>query len=321
MPAMIDLCVDVRMANSSGIGTFIRSLLPFLNQPPFRLILLGQEIPFQAPLYSLQEQISYPLKIPRCDLFWSPHYNVPLLPIRAKKRAVTIHDVCHLAFGSKLQKVYAQFVMKKALQSQVVTTVSKFSQKEIQKYLGPAPIEVIPIAPKAMEKETVPQYSLPKQFILYVGNVKPHKNLQRLMRALPDIDLVLVGKGEIEKRERVWPLGEVPDSDLPYLYKKAKALVFPSLYEGFGLPPLEAMSCGCPTIVSQAASIPEVCGDASYYFHPEKEEEIRKAIETVISHDAVREELIQKGFERVKCFSWEKTGALYRELFEKVHRA
>ncbi len=321
MVPMIDLCVDARMAFSSGIGTFIRGILPFLNQPPFRMILLGEEIPFNAPIYSIREQVLFPIKIPKCDLFWSPHYNVPLLPIRAKRRIATIHDVCHLVFGSVAERTYAKWVMKKALLSDCVTTVSAFSKGEIQKYLGPRHVDIIPIAPKIMKGGTVNPYSLPKRFVLYVGNIKPHKNLDRLMRALPDIDLVVVGKGAALQRERVWQLGEVPDSDLPYLYKRAEALVFPSLYEGFGLPPLEAMSCGCPTIVSQAASIPEVCGDASLYFHPENEGEMRTAIETVLSNAKLRQELIQKGYERVKSFSWEKTGARYRELFEKVHRA
>jgi glycosyltransferase involved in cell wall biosynthesis len=159
---MIDLCIDARMAFSSGIGTCIRQLVPLMNQPPFRVILLVnqkdqpwckdiEQIDFDAKIYSIREQLLFPLKIPRCDLFWSPHYNVPLLPIRAKKQIVTIHDACHLAFGQFLswpEKVYARFVMSRALHhSDAVVTDSTFSKEELVRYLGhPAKeIEVIPV--------------------------------------------------------------------------------------------------------------------------------------------------------------------------------
>src|SRR5207244_691844 len=113
------------------------------------------------------------------------------------------------------------------------------------------------------------KYQLPERFILYVGNTKPHKNLTGLLKAKPpNINLVIVGKNIKIEQERVFSIGEVPEIDLPILYSLAELFVFPSFYEGFGLPPLEAMSCGCPTIVSKAASLPEVCGEASLYFQP-----------------------------------------------------
>ena len=95
------LCVDARMIDYSGIGTYLRNLLPFLEED-FAVTLLvkdknGSGIDFDCPIYTVKEQLLFPYKVPSCDLFWSPHYNVPLLPIRAKKRAVTIHDLCHLA--------------------------------------------------------------------------------------------------------------------------------------------------------------------------------------------------------------------------------
>ncbi len=104
---------------------------------------------------------------------------------------------------------------------------------------------------------------------------------------------------------RIFALGEVPDEDLASLYSLAQLFVFPSFYEGFGLPPLEAMSCGCPTIVSKMASIPEICGGASLYFQPDKPEEIAE---------------IQQGFRRVQIYNWERTATEYRELFQRVCR-
>ncbi len=334
---MIDLCIDARMAFSSGIGTFIRQLVPLLNHSPFKVTLLVkdhswqsdcEQILFDAPIYSIKEQVLFPRLIPRCDLFWSPHYNVPLLPVRAKKRIVTIHDTCHLAFGSLLEKAYAKMMMRKALKSDLVTTVSHFSRSEIERFFGKGQINVIPIGVNQDHFRRVEsvddirkKYQLPNRFLLYVGNLKPHKNLTGLLKAfskigMTDLGLVLVGKGSVEIREKVLSIGEVLDIELPFLYSMAEAFVFPSFYEGFGLPPLEAMSCGCPTVVSNAASIPEVCGEASLYFHPERIEEMAHAIKQVIEDQTLKQSLIQKGFERIQLFSWAETANKYRELFE-----
>lgn len=340
---MIDLCIDARMAFSSGIGTCIRQLVPWLNQPPFRLILLVdsidrpwcqgiEQVVFKSPIYSIQEQLEFPLKIPRCNLFWSPHYNIPLLPIKAKKRAVTIHDACHLALKDLFsfpQRWYAKTVMGNALhRSDLVITDSLFSKQELHRYLGlpRKEIQVIPVAvnpihftPTEDRGGVVRQkYSLPEQFILFIGNLKPHKNLTGLIEALsflPDVNLVLAGKGAMKTEGRVQAIGEVLDSELPILYSLAQLFVFPSLYEGFGLPPLEAMSCGCPTAVSNAASLPEVCGDATVYFHPKNLQQMADQIRLAILDKQLRSQLIQKGFERVNQFSWERCAESYRKSF------
>lgn len=329
---MIDLCIDARMAFSSGIGTYIREIVPLLKG--CRVILLVdqlgrdwckefEQVVFDAKIYSMKEQALFPLKIPPCDLFWSPHYNVPLLPIRAKKRVATIHDACHLVFGSKLEKLYAKAVMGRALRkSDRVITVSEFSKREIERFFGNGNLEAIPIGVnldkfvRVGRSEVVrKRYRLPERFVLFVGNQKPHKNIEGLERAfakvhVPGLELVVVGKGT--------RIGQVDDRDLPALYSMAEAFVFPSFYEGFGLPPLEAMSCGCPTVVSKAASMPEVCGDASLYFDPSNEREIGEAIVKAVENP---EPLVKKGFERVKQFSWKKTAERHMCLFQEVCHA
>ncbi|MBX7066582.1 MAG: glycosyltransferase family 4 protein [Parachlamydiales bacterium] len=320
LQAMIDLCIDARMAFSSGIGTYIREIVPLLNEH-FRVVLLVDQLDrewckgfdqilFNSPIYSIQEQLKYPFKVPKCDLFWSPHYNVPLLPIRAKKRIVTIHDACHLVFGSFVEKTYARYVMKNALRADKVITVSYFSKQEIERFFEFGDLTVIPIGvntkrfhPKEASEAVRQKYQLPEKFVLFVGSRKAHKNLERLKKVK---DLVAVGPG----------IRRVDDEDLPVLYSMAEVFVFPSLYEGFGLPPLEAMSCGCPTAVSKAASIPEVCGDASVYFDPMNVEEIMQAIEK-----AKKREFVEKGLERVKRFDWKKTAEKHMRLFEEVARA
>ena len=328
---MIDLCIDARMAFSSGIGTYIREIVPYFRHSRFRPVLLVDQIGrdwckefdqilFDPPIYSLREQLFYPIKIPRCSLFWSPHYNVPLLPIRAKKRVATIHDACHLAFGTKAMQWYAKWVMSKAIDcSERVLTVSQFSKEEIERRLGKGHLDVIPIGVnlsrfmrRAPDETIRAKYRLPDRFVLFVGNQKPHKNAEGLVRAfskskISHLELVIVGRGT----ER----GEVDEVDLPALYSMATTLVFPSLYEGFGLPPLEAMSCGCPTVVSKAASIPEVCGDASLYFDPLNEDEMASAILQVVESPQL---WIEKGFERIKQFSWKESAERHIRLFEEI---
>jgi len=329
---MIDLCIDARMAFSSGIGTYIRQIVPLLDG--FRITLLVdridadwcrdfEQILFPAPIYTVKEQMIFPKIVPQCDLFWSPHYNVPLLPIRAKKRVVTIHDACHLALGSLPERIYAKFVMGRALRkSDRAITDSQFSKDEIQRFHGDYDLEVIPIAAnqeqfsrQTSSEEIRKKYQLPDKFILFVGNQKPHKNIDGLMRAfskvnVPGLELIMVGKGT--------RTGMVLDEELPHLYSMAEAFVLPSFYEGFGLPPLEAMGCGCPTIVSNAASLPEVCGDASLYFNPHQIDDMAAAITKVVTNDRLKNELIEKGYDRVKSFCWKRAADRHRQIFEEA---
>ena len=356
---MIDLCIDARMALCSGIGTCIRQLIPYLNQPPFRLILLVhqkdqfwcrdiEQIHFDAKIYSINEQRLFPLKIPNCDIFWSPHYNVPLLPIRAKKRTVTIHDACHLALEhnfSWLEKSYAKFMMSRALHhSDAVVTDSLFSKNELIKLLGNPKKKIlvnhIGVNHKQFQRITDPSaheclrktYQLPERFVLFVGNRKPHKNLSGLLNAFseitdPHLGLVIVGKSkelrhscQTAKQKNVFFIDFVPDEDLSGLYSLAELLILPSFYEGFGLPPLEAMSCGCPTIVSNTASLPEVCGNASYFINPENPRDIREGILKVSFDRELKSQLISRGYERVKLYDWARCAQLYRSLFELLLR-
>jgi glycosyltransferase involved in cell wall biosynthesis len=179
------------------------------------------------------------------------------------------------------------------------------------------------------------QYGL-TNYLLYIGDLRPYKNLERSLEAFARLNLrkfkfVIGGKkdprfyprvekkmGELFLKDRVVFLDYVPEKDLPHLYSEAAAFVFPSLYEGFGLPPLEAMACGCPVVVSNAASLPEVCGDAAYYVNPYDVQSISKGIYEVLMDDKLRQNLIGKGLERAKLFSWEKAAKEHLEVFEEV---
>ena len=354
---MIHLCIDARMINASGIGTCIQNIIPFLSKPPFKLTLLTHStndtnhpsISFPAPIYSLREQLYFPFKIPSCDLFWSPHYNAPCLPIRSKARAVTLYDVCHLAQPiSKAKRFAAKILIRNACRkSQKIITSSAFSKSEILKYVNISEehIEVIPLGVNLKEffplrntQEWQKNHQLDFPFFLFVGNVKTHKNLAIALKAFEllnprDCHLVLVGKytglrssdsdiltsiANSPLKKKIHVLGEVSKNDLPFLYSSAKALIFPSLYEGFGLPPLEAMASGCPVLASDAASIPEVCGDAALYFSPHSAKELAAQMERILIKPSLSLQCMQKGQLRSKAFSWEKTADAYRHLFQNL---
>ncbi|WP_175403733.1 glycosyltransferase family 4 protein [Caminibacter mediatlanticus] len=356
---MKHIIIDFRMHNASGIGTYIKNIVPFLlNNFDITLLAKSEElqnynlknkvkvIECNSNIYSIKEQFELFKKIPKCDVFWSPHYNIPVLPIKAKKRIVTIHDVYHLAFYDTLnlkQKLYAKFMINQAVsKSDIILTVSEFSKNEIIKYTNTRKeIKVIYNAINFNKFKVINnnleklknKYSLPNEFILFVGNVKPHKNLKRLLLAIKDLDinLVFVGKKDgfitgdenIKKlitknnlKERIYFTGYVKDEDIPVIYNLAKLFVFPSLYEGFGIPPLEAQACGCPIIVSNVASLPEVCGDSALYCNPYDVNDIKEKIEVLLNNKQLREELIQKGFENIKRFSWEKSAKKIIDVIE-----
>ncbi|UCB52689.1 MAG: glycosyltransferase family 4 protein, partial [Candidatus Zixiibacteriota bacterium] len=175
-----------------------------------------------------------------------------------------------------------------------------------------------------------------ENYLFYVGDMRPYKNLDRSLEAFAklnnrDIKFVVAGKkdprfypnlerkvDQLALKNRVVFMGYVPGEDLPFLYSEARALVFPSLYEGFGLPPLEAMACGCPVVTSNAASLPEVCGEAAHYVDPESVDSIAQGIHQVVTDQNLRNTLIHKGIKRAQLFSWEKAAKRVLDIFEEV---
>ena len=312
------LCLDARMYRHSGIGVYLLQLIsrlkndsnidlillvPQLNIPEFRGI---RQIKFNAAIYTLKEQWLFPFLIPRCDIFWSPHYNVPLMPVKASERRVTIHDIYHLRFAHTLsffQRWYARILMKAAVSlSDKIFTVSVFSKKEILDYFDvEEKIQVIPnvvetekfsrLYPAESVKDVLTKYKIKTPYILFVGNIKPHKNVITLIQAFECImneimsfTLVIVGQkegfitGDNEVGQyiqthpdllgRICFTDQVLHDELPMLYQQADLFVFPSLYEGFGYPPLEALAAGTNVLCSNAGPMPEVCGDRVTYFNP-----------------------------------------------------
>lgn len=370
---MTHICVDARMIQNSGIGVYIHYYVDaILEAGLYEVTLMGRHqelyihfgkynnwkyIKMEAAIYTIQEQILLPYLIPSCDVFWSPHYNVPLLPIRAKKHIVTIPDIFHLAFSDTLnvmKKIYAHFMTNVAVRKpDIIITISNFSKLEITRltnvklskiqviYLGLDREIFKPVTDASRRKEVSRRYDIPKRFILFVGNVKPNKNLNRLVDAfrmlsseVSDVYLVIAGKkdgfitgdpGLFNKisqddilKTRIRFTGFVRAEDLPSLYSMAEVFAFPSIYEGFGFPPLEAMACECPVLASNAASIPEVCGEAAEYVDPMSAEDISTILGELLLNKKRKEELVNYGKEQVEKFTWNDSSIQFLKAVDSL---
>ncbi|MFV9510461.1 glycosyltransferase family 4 protein [Tepidibacillus sp. LV47] len=360
---MKNITIDLRMIDSSGIGTYIQNLIPkIIKQYQANYYLLGDiskikeyideknncvnYISTTSGLYSLKEQFELLNLIPKnSSLFWSPHYVIPLF--YKGKMLVTVHDVFHLAkpefIGGFHKKLYAKLMFKAvSKKADAIISVSDFTKKDFLKFVNGNQDNIYTVYNgvnnfwrECRDRDIDSNDSKP--YIVYVGNVKPHKNLISLVKAFEKIKnqiphkLVIIGKKEgfitgdqevikyAEKlKDRIQFTGFVDDETLKQYIVNADALVFPSFYEGFGLPPLEAMACGCPVIVSNVASLPEVCGEAALYVDPYSPEDIAEKIKLLLSDDKLREELRRKGLERAKLFSWEKCAEETIKVIEEV---
>lgn len=302
------------------------STLDVANRSNVRLI----EV--KAPMYSLAEQLELPRKIPgETCLFWATHYNIPLF--YRGKMLVTVYDLFHLAMpnlvGGLHKRLYARIMFGAVRRrAAAIITISQFTKNEFIRFTGEGAQPIYPIhlgVADAWFHIPPSARPYPNQYILYVGNVKPHKNLSALVKAFGSIcgniphDLVIVGKregfitgDEIVAKDaerlgaRVQFTGYVDDKKLQQYFAHADVLAFPSLYEGFGLPPLEAMAAGCPALVSTEASLPEICGDAALYCDPHRPEDIASKLLELLTDEGLGEELRSKGFERAHTFTWNR---------------
>ncbi len=281
------------------------------------------------------------------------------LPFRKKiKTILTIHDLIPLVFPKLFPagiKGNIKFIIQKVLAQGVdaIITDSESSKKDIVKFLKINPDKIFPILLDVSEvfkklnlsikekEKLVEKYSLPDNFVLYVGDATPNKNLRRLVEAceLLSLPLVIVGKSlarevvdhpwnkdvmfvqeKAKKNNKIHLLGFVPEEDLVKLYNIATVFAFPSLYEGFGLPVLEAARSGCPVVTSKGGSLPEVMNDAALYVDPISVNSIAEGINKVFKNKKLQLSLSKKGLIQSKKFSWEKTSNLTVKVYEKVFK-
>jgi glycosyltransferase involved in cell wall biosynthesis len=365
------IAIDARKLHDFGIGTYVRNLVTELarqdHDDQYVVLCFADDADFirdlgprfqpviqRAGNYSVREQFSSPFAVcrARVDLFHAPHYVVS--PFLRTPHVVTIHDCIHLRFPQYLPnqaaRVYARVMMRSAARrARRILTVSQASKDDIVQFLG-VPADKIEVIPNALDARlaTPPadediervraRFQLDAPFVLYSGNIKPHKNVERLIDAFAllrqrhdgDVKLVVIGdqaskypklrrlvhRHQLHKHVRF--LGFVPDATLAALYRLAAAFVFPSLYEGFGLPPLEAMALGAPVIVSNVSSLPEVVGDAAILIDPTSAEDIAAAIQRVLEDPVLRDDLIRRGHARAAAFSWTRSVARTREVYAEL---
>lgn len=332
----------------------------FLNGPEFETFVPpgpnSRAVRVDAKHYSLAEQTSLlsALRKEELDLVHFTHFNAPYFYRRPF--VVTIHDLTLSFFpGRKMSSPLHRFAYHRVVShairdSQGIIAVSEYTKGDILK-LYDVPEAKITVTHEGIGEEFSPSRPADVRlsgglklkhgsYLLYTGVWREHKNLRRLLSAflslaedVPDIDLVITGRhdplyGEILSMpaeaglaDRVRFVGHVSESELIALYRNARAFVFPSLYEGFGLPPLEAMSCGTPVVSSNASSLPEVCGDAALSFDPLSEDDMRRKLAMIVKDDGLHGELSKKGLQNVKRFSWktmaEKTLHTYHQALQK----
>lgn len=284
------------------------------------------------------------------DVLHSPDF-IPPARLRAKS-VITVHDLAFLLFPDFLTRPSARYYSRvdiAARKADHIIAVSESTKRDTIRLLG-VPPEKITVIPEAAHPIFTPipneealervraRYKLPRNFILFVGTIEPRKNLPTLIRAFHRMrdnyktDAVLVIAGhrgwlveevdqtleETNLGEAVRFLGGVPNEELVYLYNAARVFAFPSRYEGFGLPPLEAMACGTPVVTANVSSLPEVVGDAALLVNPEDVDGLAVAMWRLLSEENLRRELRAKGIKRAQIFSWERAARATREVYRVV---
>ncbi|HEX8965793.1 MAG TPA: glycosyltransferase family 1 protein [Patescibacteria group bacterium] len=302
----------------------------------------------------LWTQFALPLKLftqkKKPNVFFSPtHYAPRFSPVPT---AIAIMDVSYMRFPELFaQKDLYQlqnWTSYSAKQASKIFTISTSSKNDIIKYYPVKSENVVVTYPgiklEIENMKDIPSidylqktYLIPKKYILFVGTIQPRKNIARLIEAYAqianknkDVDLVIVGKKgwlyepiletpeKLGIAQRVHILNFVSDSDLAGFYANALCFVLPSLYEGFGLPVLEAMKYGCPVITSNVSSLPEAGGDACLYVDPNNTNDIALKMEKLITDSTLRKSLITKGKEHIKKFSWENSAKKTLEVLESI---
>lgn len=273
------------------------------------------------------------------DFYFSPtSYVYPSIAPKEQKLSIVVHDLIaflhpktHHWFPILVERLTLGRAVKN---SSFISTVSQNTWQDLNEIKPESKSKQMAYAPPfidgSMKKVETKNLDLPEKYILAVGTLEPRKNLQTLFKAFAMLKnserhLCVVGgigwkSSKIFKsipdniKDRIHFLGYRSSPDLPEIYSRASMLVYPSLYEGFGIPPLEAMACGCPVITSKISSLPEVVGDAAILINPESPQEVAAAIEKLLNQE-IRDDFVQKGYQRLNRFGWESSA---RAILENI---
>lgn len=283
------------------------------------------------------------LKAQNFDVFHPTYYDTYFLrnPIK-KPYVLTIYDMIHDVLPDTFDKNDLNIRNRKKIladNAKVIIAISENTRTDIIKFMD-VPKEKIHVIhlgdslsriKNANSSNSSISIRVPIKYLLFVGNRDKYKNFSFLLEALipmlrkdRNLHLICAGGGFFSDSEKKLMLDTLTrihnypadDATLQYLYKNACAFIFPSLYEGFGIPVLEAFSCGCPVLMSNTSSLPEVGGDAALYFDPVNQNSLTANLERILSDETLRKNLITKGFERAKSFSWEKTAIMTKKVYE-----
>jgi len=360
--------IDAREFREGQVTGISRYLLHFLQyalssaRPHQYVLFCNQEtsVPLDSPglkkvviperVTPVWDQISLPFKTAteKVDVFLTPYFKAPL--ILPCQMVLIMNDLIPLFFpeahGYVRRNYFKLLSTAAARQATRIVTISANSRSDIVKILGVPTDRVIVVYLGVEQKQGVEdltkeearsKYALPKQFILYVGNLSPHKYLEGLIKSYTTLPQDLRAQYKLvfgaSKKDKYFPdleiivrdtgltrdivfTGFIEDKYLPALYSMSTLFAFPSLYEGFGLPPLEAMAYGTPVVSSNTSSMPEVLGDAALLVDPRDTVEFSKAMMSVLMDDDLRRSMIIKGLERVKLFSLEKMAKALLQTLE-----
>lgn len=308
---------DHRWVGSHGIGRFASEIKKRVSGLDGFSLPCRPTNPLDCFLLSLR-------MLMRPGYYFSPGYNAPLVGLG--RYIFTVHDLNHIDLpynSSPLKRLYYRLVLKRGCRKALrILTVSEFSRRRIIEWAGVAETQVVNVG-NGVDRCFTPlarPYTPGYEYLLCVGNRKRHKNELRLLDAFsqskidPKFVLLFTGCPDVELsakitalgiEERVKFSGFVKDEDLPGLYTGARAVLFPSLYEGFGLPVVEAMACGVPVLTSNVTSLPEVAGDGALLVDPYSMDDIAAGIAKIASDEALRQTLVDRGLHQAKYFSWD----------------
>lgn len=290
----------------------------------------------------------------KIDLYHIPQNGIGVTPNIGCKKMCTIHDLIPYIMPETVGRGYLLKFLKEMPiiieESTGILTVSEYSKRDILKFfpIDESKIYVTPLAADSkytpLDKEKCKEiikekYGIDKPFLLYIGGFSERKNVRSLIISFAKVmkhsnkeyNLVIVGsyrdssqelvklKDSLNMQDYIKFTGFAPDEDLPIYYNACEAFVYPSFYEGFGLPPLEAMNCGTPVITTNVTSIPEVVGDGGILINPYNDKELQSAMELILGSDTLRREYSRLGLQRAKLFSWEITARNTLKAYEDVH--
>jgi glycosyltransferase involved in cell wall biosynthesis len=334
--------MDVLVAGGSSAAVdFGFSLLTPRGTPaaaPFRTIPIRQVGSLQGHLWEqidLRRYVGGTLLLNLCNT----------APLTASNMVATIHDASVYAVPqaySRPFRTWYRFVIPRlGNRARRIVTVSRFSKAELQRYAGIAADRITVISgggehilAEPADQRIIERLRLtPGAYVVAVGSLSPHKNLAGVAEAAKKlarqgVQTVVTGGINSEvfssrppaEHSHLRLTGYISDGELRALYEQAACLVYPSLYEGFGLPPLEAMSCGCPVVASRAASLPEVCGDAAAYCDPADPADIAAVVQQVVSDRSRQEDMRRRGTGRARQFSWSRAAGSMLTLLAELHQ-